>query len=283
MIRLTSPQRGGIVSPGSARAVNVERIVTVPYRYEGLDGRVAVVTGASQNLGAAMATALADQGCKVAVVGRSNRAGAEAVADRIVDAGGTAGAWCADLTKQDQVTTLFAEIVDRLGPVEILVNNAGGWKKPAPIWELTLESWREILSDNLDSILLCTQAVLPSMMERRWGRIVNLSSVAGRTGRTNGEASYATAKGGVISLTRQMAAELGPYGINVNAVAPGTTLKERGRKRTQEYYDALAQKVTLRRLGEPFDQAAAVCFLVSVAADWVTGVTLDVDGGQMLG
>ena len=121
------------------------------------------------------------------------------------------------------------------------------------------------------------------MIERHWGRIVNLSSMTGRVGRPNGEAAYSTAKGGIIALTRQMAVELGPHGITVNAIAPGTTLKDTGRKRTQDFYDALAAGLPVRRLGVPDDQAAAVCFLVSPAASWITGVTLDVDGGQTIG
>ncbi|MCC7105107.1 MAG: SDR family oxidoreductase [Chloroflexi bacterium] len=255
----------------------------VPYRYDGMDGKVAVVTGGSQNLGAAMATALADQGCTVAVVGRRNRQGAEAVAKRIVDAGGRAAAWCADLTKEEEVGSLFGEVVKTLGVVEILVNNAGGWIAPLKLWEQNLPDWRKVIQDNLDSVFLCTRAVAPGMIEKRWGRIVNLSSMAGRIGRVSGEAAYGASKGGIIALTRQLAVELGPHGVTVNAIAPGTTLKDAGEtRRSEEYYAELIQTIPTRRLGTPADQAAVVCFLASPAASWVTGVTVDVDGGQTI-
>lgn len=254
----------------------------VPYRYEGLEDRVAVVTGGSQNLGAAMAAALADQGCKVAVVGRRNREGAEAVASRIRESGGTALAWCADLTREEEVTGLFDEVVAALGPVEVLVNNAGGRRHRAPFLERTMAGWREVLADNLDTAFLCSKAAVPGMIERRWGRVVNISSMAGRVAQPGGDPAYAAAKAGVNALTRQMAVELGPYGITVNGVAPGTTLKETGRSRAPEQYEILAQRVALRRLGVPDDQAAAVCFLASPAASWITGVTLDVDGGGLM-
>ena len=249
------------------------------YRFDGLKGKVAVVTGASQNLGAAMAVALGRQGCHTAVVGRSNLRGAEDVAGRITTEGGLAHAWCADLTRAPEVDRLFREIVVRLGPVDILVNNAGGWNAPTPFWELTIDGFRDVLASNLESTFLCSQTVLPAMMERRWGRIVNLSSQAGRTARPSGDAGYSAAKGGIDALTRQMASEVGPYGVTVNAIAPGTTLKEAGRKRPDDFYEALAARTSLRRLGHPEDHAAAVCFLSSPAADWITGITLDVDGG----
>jgi NAD(P)-dependent dehydrogenase (short-subunit alcohol dehydrogenase family) len=256
--------------------------MAVPYRYEGMEGKVAVVTGGSQNLGAAMATALADQGCTVAVVGRRNREGAEAVVKRIEEAGGKAAAWCADLTKEDEVRPLFEEIAKTLGVVEILVNNAGGWIKPIKLWEQNLPDWRTVIQDNLDSVFLCTRAVAPGMIEKGWGRIVNLSSMAGRIGRVSGEAAYGTSKGGIISLTRQLAVELGPHGVTVNAIAPGTTLKDAGKRRSAEYYAELIQTIPTRRLGTSADQAAVVCFLASPVASWVTGVTIDVDGGQTI-
>ncbi|MCC7107331.1 MAG: SDR family oxidoreductase [Chloroflexi bacterium] len=256
--------------------------MAVPYTYDELRGKVAVVTGGSQNLGAAMARALGDQGCKVAVIGRSNPAGAEAVAVEIRAAGSEAMARCADLRSEEAVERLFAEIVRELGPVDILVNNAGGWTRAAPFWELSLDEWRMILSDNLDTAFLCARAVARSMMERRWGRIINLSSVVGRIGVPNAAANYGASKGGIIALTRQQAAELGPHGITVNAIAPGTTPKPSGMKRPPEYYASLAQTLPLRRLGSAEDHAAAVCFLASDAASWITGITLDVAGGQVM-
>jgi 3-oxoacyl-[acyl-carrier protein] reductase len=253
------------------------------YHYDGLKDKVAVVTGASQNLGAAMATALAEQGCRVAVVGRGNQAGAEAVAARIRASGGVAAAWCADLSREELVEPLFRDIATQLGAVDILVNNAGGWKKKAQFWEMTFAGWREVLSDNLDTTFLCSEAVVPTMMERGWGRIINMSSRVGRAGRVGGETSYSAAKGGIIAMTRQMAVDLGPYGITVNAIAPGSTVKETGPKFTDEYYETLCRQLPLRRLGMPEDQAAAVCFLASPAASWITGVTVEVDGGMSVG
>ncbi|MCC7106020.1 MAG: SDR family NAD(P)-dependent oxidoreductase, partial [Chloroflexi bacterium] len=154
--------------------------MSVNYRYADLRDKVAVVTGASQHLGAAMATALGDQGCKVAVVGRSNRGGTETVADQIRAAGGQAIALRGDLTQPARVLEIFHQIVAELGPVDVLVNNAGGWGPPVPFVELSLEEWRNTLSNNLDSMFLCTQAVVPGMIERGWGRIINLASIFSR-------------------------------------------------------------------------------------------------------
>lgn len=252
------------------------------YRYEDLAGKMAVVTGGSQNLGAAMATALGEQGCKVAVVGRRNREGAEAIAARIREGGSPAIARCADLTDETAVQDLFAEIVAELGPVDILVNNAGGWTRAAPFYEMSLEEWRQILSDNLDTTFLCSRAVVRGMMEKRWGRIVNLSSVLGRIALPLAAANYGAAKGGIISFTRQQAIELGPFGITVNAIAPGTTPKPSGMKRPPEFYAKLAETLPVRRLGFAEDHAAAVCFLASEAGSWITGCTLDVAGGQVM-
>ncbi|MCC7105613.1 MAG: 3-oxoacyl-ACP reductase FabG [Chloroflexi bacterium] len=253
----------------------------VPYRFKGLEGKLAVVTGGSQNLGAAMAEALGEQGCKVAVIGRRNREGAEAVAARIRSAGGTAQAWCTDLTRQDMVIGLFREIEASLGLVEVLVNNAGGRRHRATFLNRQLLDWREVFLDNVDTTFLCSKAVVGGMIEQRWGRIVNISSMAGVHASPGGDPAYAAAKAAVIGLTRQMAIELGPHGITVNAVAPGTTFKEMGRSRRPEQYEEMAARVTLRRLGLPGDQAAAVCFLASPASEWITGETIEIDGGGM--
>jgi 3-oxoacyl-[acyl-carrier protein] reductase len=256
--------------------------VPVNYRYADLEGKVAVVTGASQHLGAAMATALGEQGCKVAVVGRSNREGAEAVARQIVEGGSQTIALCADLTQPDQVTATFDQIVAELGPVEILVNNAGGWRRSLPFMEMGLEEWRETLSNNLDSMFLCTQAVVPGMVERRWGRIINLASIYSRIAGKVPATHYGTAKGGVLSFTRHLAMELGPHGITVNGIAPGTTPKPGGGKRGPAFYAELAANLPSRRVGVAEDHAAAICFLASESASWVTGVTIDVSGGQVM-
>jgi len=230
---------------------------------EGLTGRTAVVTGTAHGIGAAIAQALSDQGATVRGVDKD----------------------VADLASPDAVREFFAAI----GPVDILVNNAGGvvGQVGRPLEEVTDDDWRQVVDANLTSTFLCTRAVVPAMKERRWGRIVNISSGAGRTVSLTGIQAYASAKAAQIGFTRQMAHELGPFGITVNCIAPGFILSNPTTQRQWESYgeagqQALVQGIAMRRLGTPEDIANGVQFFVAERSSWVTGQTISIDGGHAL-
>ena len=230
---------------------------------EGLTGRTAVVTGTAHGIGAAIARALSDQGATVRGVDKD----------------------VADLASPDAVREFFAAI----GPVDILVNNAGGvvGQVGRPLEEVTDDDWRQVVDANLTSTFLCTRAVVPAMKERRWGRIVNISSGAGRTVSLTGIQAYASAKAAQIGFTRQMAHELGPFGITVNCIAPGFILSNPTTQRQWESYgeagqQALVQGIAMRRLGTPGDIANGVEFFCAERASWVTGQTISIDGGHAL-
>jgi len=230
---------------------------------EGLTGRTAVVTGTAHGIGAAIAQALSGQGATVRGVDKD----------------------VADLASPDAVREFFAAI----GPVDILVNNAGGvvGQVGRPLEEVTDDDWRQVVDANLTSTFLCTRAVVPAMKERRWGRIVNISSGAGRTVSLTGIQAYASAKAAQIGFTRQMAHELGPFGITVNCIAPGFILSNPTTQRQWESYgeagqQALVQGIAMRRLGTPGDIANGVEFFCAERASWVTGQTISIDGGHAL-
>ncbi|HEY6294149.1 MAG TPA: SDR family NAD(P)-dependent oxidoreductase [Streptosporangiaceae bacterium] len=230
---------------------------------EGLTGRTAVVTGTAHGIGAAIAQALSDQGATVQGVDKD----------------------VTDLASPDAVRAFFAAV----GPVDILVNNAGGvcGQVGHPLEEVTDEDWRQVVDANLTSTFLCTRAVVPAMKERRWGRIVNISSGAGRTVSLTGIQAYASAKAAQIGFTRQMAHELGPFGITVNCIAPGFILSNPTTQRQWESYgeagqQALVQGIAMRRLGTPGDIANGVEFFCAERASWVTGQTISIDGGHAL-
>ena len=229
----------------------------------GLAGRAAVVTGTAHGIGAGIAQALADEGATVRGVDKD----------------------VADLTSPDAVREFFAAV----GPVDILVNNAGGvcGQVGRPLEEVTDDDWRQVVDANLTSTFLCTRAVVPAMKERRWGRIVNISSGAGRTVSLTGIQAYASAKAAQIGFTRQMAHELGPFGITVNCIAPGFILSNPTTQRQWESYgearqEALVQGIAMRRLGTPADIANGVGFFVAERSSWVTGQTISIDGGHAL-
>jgi 3-oxoacyl-[acyl-carrier protein] reductase len=227
----------------------------------GLSGRAAVVTGTAHGIGAAIAEVLASEGADVHGVDK----------DR------------ADLADADAVRGFFAGA----GPVDILVNCAGGvaGQTGRPLEEVSDQDWRAVVDANLTSTFLCTRAVVPGMKQRRWGRIVNISSGAGRTVSLTGIQAYASAKAGQIGFTRQMAHELGPFGITVNTIAPGfilsnPTTEAQWRSYGEEGQRALVQGIAMRRLGQPADIANGVLFFTSPRSDWVTGQTMSIDGGH---
>ena len=248
-----------------------------------LKGRVALVTGASSGIGRAPAVALAGCGAAVAVNCRRNESGAEAARAEIVNAGGRAAVVQADVTRQDEVRALVARVTEELGPVDILVNNAGSLVERLKILELTEERWDEVIDLNLKSAFLCSQAVAASMMERKAGAVVNVSSIAGRNGGALGSIHYSTAKGGLITLTKGFAKELAPYGVRVNAVSPGvidTPYHERFS--TPEAMKAYVGGIPLGRVGAAEEVASVIAFLASDAASYLSGETIEVNGGMLM-
>lgn len=228
-----------------------------------VEGRVAIVTGTAQGIGSAIAAALANAG---AVVHGCDK-------DTV------------DVTDPAQV----GEFVARIGRVEILVNNAGGvvGQVGRPLEEVSDEDWRTVVDANLTSTFVCTRAVAPGMKERRYGRIVNISSGAGRSVSLTGIQAYASAKAGQIGFTRQTAHELGPYGITVNSIAPGFVLSNPSSIAQYESYgeegqQRLLESIATRRVGVPADIANGVLFFASEEASWVTGQVLSIDGGYSI-
>jgi 3-oxoacyl-[acyl-carrier protein] reductase len=242
--------------------------------------RVALVTGSSRGLGAAIAARLASDGLAVAVNGIDD-VRAQEVADTIRADGGTAEAFTADVTDERQAAELIAAVANRLGPIDVLVLNATGPQPEAPIRDVAWDDHLAQLAFFVKSPVLLLSAVLPSMRDRHYGRIVQIDSeVADRP--PPGRSAYATAKNAQIGLMRSWAAELAPLGITVNAVAPGFVPVERHGDVPDATRDAYRASVPAGRMGTPEDIASAVSFFASEAASFVTGQRLIVDGGRAL-
>jgi NAD(P)-dependent dehydrogenase (short-subunit alcohol dehydrogenase family) len=248
-----------------------------------LNGKVALVTGSSSGIGRATAEALAANGARVAINFHRNEAGAEAARAKIVAAGGSALIVQADVTRASEVQSLVERTVAEFGPIDILVNNAGSLVERLKILELTEERWDEVIDLNLKSAFLCCQAVAASMMERKTGAIINVSSIAGRNGGALGSIHYSTAKGGVITFTKGLAKELGPFGVRVNAVSPGvidTPYHEQFS--SPEMMKTYAGMIPLGRIGNPPEVANVICFLASDAASYLAGETIEINGGMFM-
>lgn len=241
-----------------------------------LDGRVAFVTGAGRGIGRAIALRLAEAGARVAVTD-ADEATARAVA---AECGEGALGLRVDVTDPASVRAAVARAEEVLGPIAVLVNNAG-WDKMEPFLESTEETWDRVIAINLKGVLICVKAVLPGMVERGGGRIVSISSDAARVG-SSGEAVYAAAKAGIIAFSKTVAREVARQQINVNVVCPGPTNTNLFREvaaANPRLGDALKRAVPFGRLAEPDEIAAAVAFLASDDARFITGQTLSVSGG----
>jgi 2-hydroxycyclohexanecarboxyl-CoA dehydrogenase len=241
----------------------------------GLQGKVVLITGAGQGIGKAMAERLAAEGARVAVTD-INEKSAVATADSLAGAAG----FRLDITDAAEVGTRIDEIVAALGPIDALVNNAG-WDQLSPFLDTDEDLWDRIIDINLRGPIRLTKAVLPQMVERQAGRIVNISSDAGRVGST-GEAVYSACKAGIIGFGKTVAREVARYGITVNAICPGPTatpLLDSMVGEHEKLIESLKRGIPLGRLGLPEDVAGAVAFMVSDDAGFITGQTLSVSGG----
>jgi 3-oxoacyl-[acyl-carrier protein] reductase len=250
--------------------------------YPDLAGKVALVTGGSKGIGAATCRALAANDVKVAVNARSADAIDSLVAE-LRDAGGEAIGISADVGETAEVERVRDRVEAELGPIDILLPFAGGFAEFTAVEEISDREWREVIDANLTSTFLAVRAVAPSMIERRRGVIVTMSSNGGRYLDKLLTASYAAAKAGVIQFTRHVAMELGPHGIRANAIAPATVSSERIERIMDEPSRAnVAAMSPLGTMGTPEDCALATLFLVSDSARWLTGVTLDIAGGRIM-
>src|SRR2546428_4589297 len=248
-----------------------------------LDGRVALVTGSSRGIGAAIARLFAQEGAKVAVHGRDAKALAS-VQEEIERAGGRAIYVVGDTTRMVDLEAARLRVEQELGPIDILVANAGGsFTPPGPLEEITEEGWHASVDGNLTATFLTIKSILPGMKERKSGNIVTISSVAGHRPHPRSPIPYAAAKAGIEILTKDLAAQAGPYGIRANCIAPETILTERNKQRIPEaQQQALIEAHPIRRLGTPEDVARAALFLASEEAAWITGIVLDVAGGAVM-
>jgi len=245
-----------------------------------LEGRVALVTGASQGIGHACALALAREGATVAVAAR-NQQKLEQLAGQIAAAGGKAAAFVIDVADEEQVKSGIKSALAQFGKIDILVNNAGITRDQL-VMRMKRADWDAVLNTNLTSAYLCIQQVIGSMLKQRWGRIINVTSVFGQMGQA-GQANYAASKAGLIGLTMAMAREVASRNITCNAVAPGFIETSMTAALSEEFRQSAVKTIPLGRVGSPVDVAGAVCFLASDDASYITGHVLNVNGGLLMG
>ncbi len=245
-----------------------------------LTGKIALVTGSGQGIGRATAQRLAQAGADIIINYRSNTDAANEAKASIEALGGRCAIIQADVSQEEEVTRLFSEATQALGPITILVNNAGTTRDKL-ILQMSLTDFEHVIDSNLRSAFLCTKAALRSMMKARWGRIVNVSSVAGLLGPA-GQANYAASKAGIVALTLTTAREMASRNITANAVAPGYILTELTSTLTEQQRKFLIDATPLGRVGNPEEVAATIAFLCSPDAGYITGQVISIDGGSSM-
>ncbi|MBD8031720.1 MULTISPECIES: 3-oxoacyl-[acyl-carrier-protein] reductase [Solibacillus] len=246
----------------------------------GLVGKCAVVTGASRGIGRAIALHLASEGAKVVVNYSGSEQKALEVVEEIKNNGGEAIAVQANVAESDSVQNLMKTAIDTYGSIDILVNNAGITRDNL-LMRMKENEWDDVIDTNLKGVFLCTKAVTRQMMKQRSGRIINISSIVGVAGNA-GQANYVAAKAGVIGLTKTTAQELASRNILVNAIAPGFITTEMTEALPEEIKETMLKQIPLAKLGQPEDVAKAVVFFASDSANYITGQTLQIDGGMVM-
>ena len=242
-----------------------------------LEGKTALVTGASRGLGRAISIKLADEGARVALNYRSGEAEVRTVADEIAARGGTPPLVVrADVSNKVEARAMVAKVLDAFGRLDILVNNAGITRDKS-MRKLTDDDWTEVIATNLNSVYYCTSAAMKAMCDQKFGRIVNISSFVGQAGNF-GQANYSASKGGIIAFTKTAAIELAKYGVTVNALAPGFTETDMLSKVAPAVREQILAKIPMGRFGKPQEIAKAVAFLCS-DGDYITGQQINVNGG----
>ena len=246
-----------------------------------LRDKVSVVTGSARGIGRAIALELAKHGSRVVINDLREEEGKETL--QAIRALGVNALWVkADISSEEEVREMFSSVLRTFGTVDILVNNAGVGS-PLMVEDMPYEIWKRVIDTNLNAAFLCSKEVIPSMQKKRFGRIINISSIAAKRISYHGSAAYTAAKAGLLGFTRHLAYELAAYGITVNAICPGGTLTDRIRERvTQEEIENEVTRFPMGRWALPADHLGAVLFLVSEKAGFITGQALDVDGGELL-
>lgn len=248
-----------------------------------LTGKIALITGASSGIGAATAALFADLGAAVAFTYHQNEAGANDVREHVERAGGRVLALKTDVRNTAEIETLITDVESKLGSIDIVVNNAGSLLKRASIADMTEELWDDVLNLNLRSAMTCSRLAGRSMRARKTGAIINIVSIAGRNGGGPGASAYATAKGGLITFTKGLAKEMAAHGVRVNAVSPGvidTPFHEVFS--TPEMIKNFVAGIPLGRVGTSQEVAGVIAFLASGVASYITGETIEVNGGQLM-
>jgi acetoacetyl-CoA reductase/3-oxoacyl-[acyl-carrier protein] reductase len=244
-----------------------------------LDGKVAIVTGASRGIGRAIAIELAQEGAKVALNYVSSDTRAQAVADEIASFGATCMIAKANVADPQQARAMVKRVAEQFGRIDILVNNAGITRDKS-LRKMTDEDWLEVVQANLNAVFFCTSAAIPIMIEHNYGRIINISSMNGQTG-AFGQANYGASKGGIIAFTKTCAIELAKFNITVNAICPGFTMTDMLAKVPANIQDQIKARIPLGRFGTPEDMAKAATFLVE-GGDYITGQQININGGAYM-
>jgi NAD(P)-dependent dehydrogenase (short-subunit alcohol dehydrogenase family) len=244
-----------------------------------LDGKTAIVTGASRGIGRAIALELAQEGAKVALNYVSSDARAQEVADEVASFGGACMLAKANVANPQEARAMVKRVAEQFGRIDILVNNAGITRDKS-LRKMIDEDWLEVVQANLNAVFFCTSAAIPIMIEQNYGRIINISSMNGQTG-AFGQANYGASKGGIIAFTKTCAIELAKYNITVNAICPGFTMTDMLAKVPANIQDQIKARIPLGRFGTPEDMAKAATFLVE-GGDYITGQQININGGAYM-